>query len=486
MKKVTAMFIVSMLFLYVGFTLETQAESNTDTYIVHYVDLGQVDEKRIVDLGGEVVHSFAYIPALLVRATDEQVVAIRLEAHVRHVEKDTESQVVMPIQSSFDRLFNSSDQYKPWGIDRVQAPQMWKRGYTGKGVKVAVVDTGIALRHEDLAVSGGVSYVSYTKSYSDDHDHGTHVAGIIGAKNNSTGVVGVAPDAELYAVKVIGRNNSFMTSDLIKGIEWSIANDMDIINLSLYTYNYVDDYGLHQVLKTAHSKGLLLVGITGNSGTDDRTNTVTYPGKYAEVIAVGSIDEYNWPSYFSSFGKEAEVVAPGEGIYSTVRNGSYNYMNGTSMAAPHVAGMLALMKERYPHYTNVQLRNELKKNTKDLGVKGWDPYYGHGLIQGDLGQYKIWPTKKNISDDHVWKITYNRPVDPDSVIEENFYLTDSIGYSYPVILELSGSNQNEVQVRTLYPYWEGETYTLWIEDIRSSSGVYLKENVKMDFTVKAE
>ncbi|WP_153730416.1 S8 family peptidase [Sporosarcina obsidiansis] len=484
MKKLPAMFVGSILFLYAGFTLEIQAESNAGRYIVYYTDSGQVDKERILELGGEVVHSYEYIPALLVRATDEQMDAIRLEAHVQHVEKDAESPVFMPVQSSFDRLVKSSDQYKPWGIDRVQAPQIWKRGYTGEGVKVAVVDTGIALQHEDLTVSGGVSYVSYTKSYADDHDHGTHVAGIIGAKDNSVGVVGVAPDAELYAVKVIGRNNSFITSDLIKGIEWSITNDMDIINLSLYTYNYFDDYGLHEVLKAAHSKGLLLVGVTGNSGTDDMTNTVTYPGKYAEVIAVGSIDEYNWPSYFSSFGTEAEVVAPGEGIFSTVKNGSHNYMSGTSMAAPHVAGMLALMKERYPHYTNVQLRNELKKNTKDLGVKGWDPYYGHGLIQGDLGHYKIWPTKKDVADEHVWKITYNRPVDPESVIEENFYLTDSIGNSYPVLPEWVEDNQREVRVRALYPYQEGETYTLWIEDIRSSGGAYLKENVQMDFTVK--
>lgn len=484
MKKVIAMLIGSMLFLYTGFTLETQAQSNADQYIVHFTDVGQVDKECIVELGGEVIHSYAYIPALLVRATDEQVDAIRLEAHVRHVEKDTESQVVMPIQSSLDRLIKSYDQYKPWGIDRVQAPQMWKRGYTGKGVKVAVVDTGIALRHEDLAVSGGVSYVSYTKSYGDDHDHGTHVAGIIGAKNNSTGVVGVAPDAELYAVKVIGNNNSFITSDLIKGIEWAITNEMDIINLSLYTYNYFDDYGLHQVLKAAHSKGLLLVGITGNSGMDNQANTVTYPGKYPEVIAVGSIDESGWVSDFSSFGTEAEVVAPGDWIYSTVKNGSYNYMRGTSMAAPHVAGMLALMKEKYPNYTNVKLRSELKKNVKDLGVKGWDPYYGHGLIQGDLGHYKIWPSKKNVSDEHVWNITYNRPVDPESVIEENFYLTDSVGGSYPVLPKIVENNQYEVQVQALYPYWEGETYTLWIEDIRSSSGAYLKENVKMNFTVK--
>src|SRR5699024_6360662 len=98
------MFIGSILFLYTGFTLETQAESNADQYIVHYADLEQVDKERILELGGKVVHSYEYIPALLVRATDEQVDAIRLETHVRHVEKDTESQVVMPIQSSFDRL----------------------------------------------------------------------------------------------------------------------------------------------------------------------------------------------------------------------------------------------------------------------------------------------------------------------------------------------------------------------------------------------
>ncbi|AXH99749.1 peptidase S8/S53 subtilisin kexin sedolisin [Sporosarcina sp. PTS2304] len=487
MKKLIVLFIASSLIVFGGFSSETKAEEITDKYIVYYADAEQVNAKRITELGGEVQHAYTYIPALLVNASAEEIEAIRSDASVMHVELDSKAQVVLPIRSPMERLVKSADQYMPWGVQRVQAPQMWQRGYTGKGVKVAVLDTGIALNHEDLTVSGGISYVPYTQSYADDHDHGTHVAGIIGAKDNSVGVVGVAPDAELYAVKVLDSDNSFITSNVIKGIEWSIANDMDILNMSLYTYNYYDDYGLHEVLKVAHNKGLLLVGITGNSGTDNRPNTVTYPGKYPEVIAVGATDASNWVSEFSSFGAEAEVSAPGEAIYSTLKDGTYEIMSGTSMAAPHVSGMLALMKEKYPNYSSTQLRNALKNNTKDLGVKGWDPYYGQGLIQGDLGHYKIWPAKQNVSDEKVWSITYNRPVDSESVIEENFYVTDSLGYRHDVFPMLVESNQMEytiVQVHTWEPYQRGETYTLWIEDVRSEDGTKLKENVKMEFTIQ--
>ncbi|ARK25362.1 hypothetical protein SporoP37_12320 [Sporosarcina sp. P37] len=487
MKKLVASLIAALLVAFAGFTINAQAQSVEGKYIVYYENHASINPDRIMELGGEVLHAYKHLPALLVQLSDPQLNKIKFDESVKHVEADEEIRRYTPIQSLDGRLSQGINQTIPWGVRKVRAQSSW-RNYTGKGVKVAVLDSGISLRHEDVTVSGGVSFVAGTSSYADDHNHGTHVAGIIGAKNNHTGVVGVAPDAELYAVKVIDRNNSFLTSDLIKGIDWSITNEMDILNMSLYTYDYYNHYGLHEIIKTAYNEGMLLVGITGNTGTDSRDNTVNYPGKYSEVIAVGSIDEDSLVSYYSSFGSETEVTAPGSYVYSTLKNGSYGYMSGTSMAAPHVAGLLALLKEEYPNYTNRQLRSKLIQNSIDMGTLGRDPYYGHGLVQANVAEahYKTWPAKKNIPQDKVWKIKFNHAVDTASVNDATVYITSGYGYRMPTVANLAKDENGKntiVEVWTYDLFELGGTYTLWIEDLRNADGKYLKENVKMEFTI---
>lgn len=121
-----------------------------------------------------------------------------------------------------DIQLQSAVQTLDWGISVVHATYAWTNGYTGKGVKVAVLDSGINTHHEDLIVAGGVSFVDYTTSYDDDYGHGTHVAGIIGAQNNDIGVVGVAPDSDLYAVKVLDSHGVGYLSDVIAGIDWAV------------------------------------------------------------------------------------------------------------------------------------------------------------------------------------------------------------------------------------------------------------------------
>ena len=132
-----------------------------------------------------------------------------------------------------DQAVKAQSQVPTSGLSTVKSTQAASLGLTGKGVKVAVIDTGIDLHHPDLHVAGGVSEVSYTKSYNDDNGHGTHVAGIIGALNNSIGVVGVAPDVSLYAVKALDQDGRGDLGDIIAGIDWAIRNHMNIVNLSL-------------------------------------------------------------------------------------------------------------------------------------------------------------------------------------------------------------------------------------------------------------
>lgn len=278
-----------------------------------------------------------------------------------------------------DQVLEVGVQIEGWGISKIKANNAWNSSITGKGVKVAVLDSGIS-PHEDLQIAGGISFVSYTPSYYDDNGHGTHVAGIIGAKRNSIGVVGVAPDASIYSVKVMDRNGEGYLSDLIAGIEWSITNGMDIINLSISSPN--GSYLLKQSVDKAYNSGLLVVAAAGNNGKSDGSgDTVEYPAKYSTVIAVSAMDSNDNRGSFSATGDTVEITAPGVNILSTYPTNMYVSMSGTSMATPFAAGNLALLKQVYPSYTNQQLRELLQTTAKDIGIAGRDAYYGYGLIQ---------------------------------------------------------------------------------------------------------
>jgi subtilisin family serine protease/uncharacterized protein YbcV (DUF1398 family) len=278
-----------------------------------------------------------------------------------------------------DQIMKVETQSVGWGLTKIGSPISWESSITGKGVKVAVLDSGIS-PHEDLDVVGGVSFVSYTDSYYDDNGHGTHVAGIIGAKNNGIGIVGAAPDASIYSVKVMDKNGQGYLSDLLAGIEWSIANKMDIVNLSIGSTT--GSYLLKQSVDKAFTNGLLVVAAGGNNGTaKGLEDTVEYPAKYDSVIGVSATDSNNTRPTFSATGEKIEVAAPGVGILSTAINNKYVYMSGTSMATPYVTGNLALLKQAYPHLTNIQLRELLQTMAKDIGGAGKDSFYGFGLIQ---------------------------------------------------------------------------------------------------------
>lgn len=229
----------------------------------------------------------------------------------------------------------------PWGIMRVNASAFWNIT-EGAGVKVAVIDTGINFNHEDLKanyVSGvnysGIKGIVGLGSPLDDQGHGTHVAGTIAAARNGKGVVGVAPKAQLYAVKVMNKDGSGSLSAIIKGIEWAVKNKMNIANMSLGGGPYVE--AMHKAIKQAVNSGVTIVCAAGNDG-----GPVNYPAKYPETIAVSASGPKNEIAPFSSRGSEIDVMAPGMWINSTSIDGKYQELHGTSMACPHVAGLAAL------------------------------------------------------------------------------------------------------------------------------------------------
>ncbi|WP_147436785.1 S8 family serine peptidase [Oceanobacillus piezotolerans] len=261
-----------------------------------------------------------------------------------------------------------------WNIQTIGATLAWEKGFTGEGVNIAVVDTGIA-PHPDLNITGGVSTVDYTEDWGDDNGHGTHVAGIIGAKRDDTGVVGVAPDANLYAVKAVNEEGKGQIDDVVEAIEWCMDNDMDIMNLSIGGDSEIPQ--IKDALDRAYKAGILIVSASGNNGED---GIVSFPARLESVIAVSAVDGRLNPTPFSTRGPEVEFTAPGMSIVSTYLNQSYGVADGTSQAAPHVTGMLAILKEKYPHKTNEELRNALTDYVMEMGESGRDNIYGHGFI----------------------------------------------------------------------------------------------------------
>lgn len=275
-------------------------------------------------------------------------------------------------------------QVLPWGIDRIDAELVWSGGNTADPVKVAVIDTGISRNHPDLKanIKGGVNIINPLKSSDDDNGHGSHVAGIIAALNNGLGVVGAGPAADLYAVKVLNRNGSGLLSDVISGIQWSVANGMKVVNMSLGTSQ--DIQSMHDAVIAAHNAGVIVVAAAGNSG-----GAVIFPAAYPEAIAVGATDKNNLIASFSSRGPEVDLVAPGVSIFSTYKGTNYATLSGTSMAAPHVAGSAALVLNTavgaYDANANgvwdpLEVQKKLQDRATDLGASGFDNLYGWGLV----------------------------------------------------------------------------------------------------------
>jgi subtilisin family serine protease len=217
----------------------------------------------------------------------------------------------------------------------------------------------------------------------DDNGHGTHVDGIIAALNNDIGVVGVAPGASLYAVKVLDSTGNGYLSDVIDGIQWSVKNNAQVISMSFGTGT--DDLALHDAVDATYNSGVLVIAAAGNTNG----GAVTYPAAYSSVIAVSAIDINNSIASFGSVGPQVELAAPGVNVYSTYLGGGYATKSGTSMACPHVSGTVVLILAMPPgtydqngngKWEPAEVRKKLDDIATDLGAPGLDPYYGYGLV----------------------------------------------------------------------------------------------------------
>lgn len=306
---------------------------------------------------------------------------VRVEALVRENAVNDLSET--RIEPDYRKVISQLSQALPWGIDRVDAEKAWSITMADP-IKVAIMDTGIDVKHPDLKdnLKGGVSMVGYTASFNDDNGHGTHVAGIAGALDNTIGVVGAGPKADLYAVKVLNRQGSGYLSDVIEGLDWAIANKMQVVNMSLGTSQ--DVLSFRDAIKKVNAAGVVQVAAAGNNG-----GAVIYPAAYPEVIAVSATNNADVIASWSSRGPEVDLAAPGVNIYSTYKGSKYKIISGTSMAAPHVAGSAALVLDTpigaYDSdgdgvWDPNEVQKKLQDRATDLGTAGFDNLYGWGLV----------------------------------------------------------------------------------------------------------
>ena len=254
-------------------------------------------------------------------------------------------------------------QETPWGITRVQAPAAWAAS-RGQGVKLVVIDTGIDMTHPELAgiLKGGWNSMTKTDNFNDDNGHGTHCSGTIAAKDDDQGVVGVAPQIDLYGVKVLDANGSGTFADVIAGMLWAVENKMEVASMSLGASQ--GNQALADAVEAMRAGGVILLAAAGNSG-----GSVGYPAAYPGAIAISASDSTDALAEFSSRGTEVAVIAPGVDVKSTYMDGGYETLSGTSMATPHVAGLTALYVATHKGATPEQARTALQAaSTRLTGV----------------------------------------------------------------------------------------------------------------------
>lgn len=230
-----------------------------------------------------------------------------------------------------------------YGVKMIGAQYEWQETM-GEGIKVGVIDTGVDTDHDDLKnrIKDIANFTDKREIMTDENGHGTHVAGIIAAEQNGFGVVGVAPKCDLYVAKAFDERGVSTDESVCKALKWMIEKKVDVINMS-YSSNKRDD-NERNLLNTCTEKNIILCAAAGNSGAQENENTISYPAKYNNVIAVTAVDYKGDITNFSSAGEEALVAAAGKNILSTYKNNSYAVLSGTSMATPLISGACALFQ----------------------------------------------------------------------------------------------------------------------------------------------
>jgi thermitase len=355
-------------------------DENTGEDLSRLKELTAEYSARIVDtvsVRGEPIAAVVELTLMSVSRFVEQTRSIGL---ADYVEPDLKIQV--------DSTPNDPYWNLQWGPQKIEADWAWNSTTGNSSVLVAVIDTGIDYYHPDLAanyVPLGYNWAYNNPDPKDDYGHGTHCAGIIAATiNNNIGIAGLA-QVKIMSEKVLDSSGNGYVDWFANGVINATDAGAKILSISLGGYG--DSQLMHEALQYAYDAGVLIIAAAGNNDS----NVKPYPAGYGEVVAVSATDQNDQKAGFSNWGDWIELAAPGVDVYSTVPTYhvtindygypmNYAYMSGTSMACPHVAGVVALIWSRYPSKSRDWVRLWLRYTADDLGDPGFDAYYGYGRV----------------------------------------------------------------------------------------------------------
>jgi subtilisin family serine protease len=409
-------------------SLESKSLVGGDDYIVSFTRLPSNAEARMSSIGGVVTEVLEEIGVLLVRgdrAFAEQAAGI---PGVCAVIPDLSFELAPPaaILELDPEVVTPEDEYyyQQWGLDAVNAPEAWEAGFTGQGVRVAILDTGIDVDDPDLEPNidfeSSASMVDWPdeEDIDDCHGHGSHVAGIVAAASGGGMVIGIAPNATIIAVRVFAEQGGEIVgyfSWTLKGILHAVSEGADIINMSLGAYEAhwnapaaeTNEFLnlLRSTINYAVQEGVFVTCSAGNDswdGTGDQ-GILHIPSDIGNGVCVSATAPVGWTpdsgvdldgfASYSNYGSSVDFSAPGgdyqmypepnwwlDMVLSCWDGDVYMFAAGTSQAAPHVAGVAALILEAYGDIKPAQMKAILRHSADELGRPGWDPYYGHGRV----------------------------------------------------------------------------------------------------------
>ncbi len=363
----------------------SQGNPSNNTYIVVFNDnqnlVSAMDDQVatfVSDNNGQILYRYNTINGMAINMPGDAAAKLGSLKNVKYVEKD------ITFHATLDKA-----------VPIIGAPQVWDLGYTGKGVKVALVDSGIDGTHPDLKgrIVEWKDFVANKNTPYDDFGHGTHCAGIIGGNGAGSGgkYKGVAPEVSYIGIKVLGKDGSGSLSTILDGINYAANSDAQVISMSLGSSDH--SQAMDDAVCSAVAKGKIVICAAGNSGPDSKT--IGCPSDCKDAISVGATDKNDQIASFSSRGPTSdgrlkpEICAPGKDIVSTRATGIHNEkavdnyyisMSGTSMACPMVSGSVALMLQKDPTLTAAKVKDILEKTAKRLGSKTPNEDYGYGRI----------------------------------------------------------------------------------------------------------
>lgn len=386
-KKIQSLLIIIVLFNFVSYTLILDSKFLQNEKVVSPVQIK--NNEWIIKWNGEYQPEIEEQAIILDWLPSLYTMKLKLNENVNINEwlnewKNNEQIVYIQRNSvcTINEVPNDKHYEEQYYLNQLNAEQGWDNVYVNEADEpiedliVAIVDTGVDLNHLDLKSNlvDGMNILNKEELPMDDNGHGTSVAGVVAAvSNNSVGITGVARNTKIMPVKVLDENGEGDPFFVGQGIRYAVDNGAKIILLSLGETIYTPF--MSEAIEYANDSNVLVVAASGNNGSE-----LNYPSELSTVLSVGAVDKKNSYVSYSNFGQQLDVVAYGEGIYTTALGGGYVSKSGTSLAAPQVAGLAVLIFHKYPHLTNSEVIDLIKFTTIDTGVYGWDELTGYGLI----------------------------------------------------------------------------------------------------------